>query len=206
MQTRTRRQREVLEFITRYIENHGYEPSYQMIARHLGVSSKGGIAKHVQALESQGLLTRRDRSGRFALALSSSPATEPNGVRIEWLEPAENDEAAEDWPHETFSLPPFLLGNFGGSRLFAFRVPDGLMSGKNVCEGDIALVEPRSFVRDGDTIVAELRKGPTLLRSYFRNGAKVELHTSPDDVGPVVLPADKVKVIGVYRGLLRPVR
>jgi SOS-response transcriptional repressor LexA len=51
--TRTRRQREVLDFIIRYIDNHGYEPSYQLIARELGVSSKAGIAKHIKALEEQ---------------------------------------------------------------------------------------------------------------------------------------------------------
>ena len=59
MQTRTRRQKEVLDFITRYIDSHGYEPSYQIIARHIGVSSKAGIAKHIRALEAQGCIARR---------------------------------------------------------------------------------------------------------------------------------------------------
>ena len=62
MPTRTRRQREVLDFIIRYIDGHGYEPSYQLIARELGVSSKAGIAKHIKALEEQGLLRRRRRT------------------------------------------------------------------------------------------------------------------------------------------------
>lgn len=69
MQPRTRRQKEVLEIITRYIKNHGYDPSYQQIARQLGVSSKAGIAKHVRALEEQGLLTRRRDGGKFNLEL-----------------------------------------------------------------------------------------------------------------------------------------
>jgi repressor LexA len=56
MQPRTRRQKEVLDFIKRYIEKHGYEPSYQQIARHLGVSSKAGIARHIESLENQGFL------------------------------------------------------------------------------------------------------------------------------------------------------
>jgi len=33
MQPRTKRQKEVLEFVTQYIEKHGYEPSYQQIAQ-----------------------------------------------------------------------------------------------------------------------------------------------------------------------------
>ena len=46
MQPRTQRQKEILEYIARFIERHGYEPSYAQIARHFGVSSKATIAKH----------------------------------------------------------------------------------------------------------------------------------------------------------------
>ena len=59
MQPRTQRQKEILDYIQRFIERHGYEPSYAQIARHFGVSSKATIAKHIAALESRGLLSRR---------------------------------------------------------------------------------------------------------------------------------------------------
>jgi repressor LexA len=206
MQTRTRRQRDVLEFITRYIENHGYEPSYQVIARHLGVSSKAGIAKHVKALESQGLLTRRDCNGKFSLEVVRDLPEISNGVRIEWLETADDAEWPDNWSTSSFSLPDFLLGNFGGDRLFAFRVPDDAMAEKSICTGDIVLIEPRSFVRDGDTIVARIRNAAPLLRTYFRNGSKVELRPADGSEASMIYSADKVDVVGVYRGLLRPLR
>jgi len=52
MLPRTQRQKEVLDYITRFLAKHGYEPSYAQIARHFGVSSKATIAKHIAALES----------------------------------------------------------------------------------------------------------------------------------------------------------
>jgi repressor LexA len=56
MQARTRRQKEILSYITEFIENRGYEPSYQQIAKHFQIASKSAIAKHIAALEEQGLI------------------------------------------------------------------------------------------------------------------------------------------------------
>lgn len=206
MQTRTRRQRDVLEFIARYIETHGYEPSYQVIARHLGVSSKAGIAKHVKALESQGLLTRRDCNGKFSLEVVREAPEISNCINVEWLETTGDAEWPEDWTPKPFSLPGFVVANFGGDRLFAFRVPDDTMAEKSICAGDIALIEPRSFVRDGDTIVARIRNALPILRTYFRSGSKVELRPADGSDASMIYSADKVNVVGVYRGLVRPLR
>ena len=69
MHTRTRRQKDVFEYISRYITKHGHEPSYQVIARDLGLNSKAGIAKHIKSLEEQGLVKRKRVNGSFSLEL-----------------------------------------------------------------------------------------------------------------------------------------
>ena len=69
MQPRTQRQRDIYEYITRFIERHGYEPSYAQIARHFGVSSKATIAKHIEALERRGLVSRHRTDGAFGLTV-----------------------------------------------------------------------------------------------------------------------------------------
>lgn len=204
MQTRTRRQKEVLDFITRYIDSHGYEPSYQMIARQIGVSSKAGIAKHIKALEEQGLLARRRENGSFSLVLNRKEHAAGDGSRIEWLESARPDPNREDWEDQPFHVPPFLLGVYDAERLFAFRVPDDAMAAKNICRGDVALIEKRGHARDGECVVVTLKKKETMLRMFFREGAKVELVCSDEDQDGVRFPADQVEVHGVYRALIRP--
>ena len=71
----TRRQREILDFITQYIESHGARPSYQLIARHMGVSSKGGIARIVTDLEAQGFLASYKKLLDKTADASASEAT-----------------------------------------------------------------------------------------------------------------------------------
>jgi repressor LexA len=204
MQTRTRRQREVLEFISRYIDSHGFEPSYQLIARHLGISSKAAVAKHSKALEIQGLIKTRNESGQFCLELCRKLETdEPDDV-VYWLD--HNGSNQDDSDQFPFPIPKILLGKVPADRIVAFRVPDSLMQGDNICEGDIALIERRAFPRDGEIVAATLHKSATIIRRFFRSGASVELRPSNGDDGSVVMNADKISVLGVYRGLMRPIK
>lgn len=205
MQPRTKRQKEVLDFITRYIENHGYEPSYQQIARHLGVSSKAGIARHIVSLETQGLLTRRrEPGGSFNLELHSANSLTESVCGIEWLEIPDQHALAEDWENETLFVPKCLLGFQAPDRLRAFRVLNDAMIEKNICEGDVVLVEKRGFARDGDIVVALTENKRAVLKQFFRQGAKIELRPANTSFISIILPADKVSVLGIFRGLLRP--
>ena len=204
MHAQTRRQREVLDFITRYVESHGYRPSYQSIARHLGVKSKGGIARLVGALEEQGLLERRHEDGHFSLEFPGRGLTVGSGLLIEWLDIPTDDQYREAWQQRPFTVPEFMLGLQTADRIRAFQVPDNAMAGDNVCEDDIALIELRQFVRDGDCVVAILNDKEAVLRKYYRAGAYIELRES-DDMKLISLAADRVEIKGVFRGLLRPV-
>lgn len=52
---RTARQLQVLEFVRDYMRSNGYRPSYAQIARNLGLKSKATVAKHIKALNGQGI-------------------------------------------------------------------------------------------------------------------------------------------------------
>ena len=206
MQTRTRRQREVLDFIVRYIDNHGYEPSYQLIARSLGLRSKAGIAKHVQSLEDQGLLTRRRQNGSFSIDLNRTEQGVETTCELHWLDVPLAEEPTEDWELLPLIVPKFMIGMRSADRVFGYRMPDNSMSGRSICEGDVVLVEERAFARDGECAVVVIRKKETVLRDYYRIGSQVELRAENEDFESIVEPADKVGVRAVLRGLLRPVK
>ncbi|MDQ3089374.1 MAG: transcriptional repressor LexA [Acidobacteriota bacterium] len=204
MQPRTRRQKEVLDYITRFIENHGFEPSYQQIAMSLGVASKGGIAKHIGQLEKQNFITRRRENGIFKLELRSASSIADFVCEIEWLDVPKNKTLAEDWENELLFVPKFLLNNQTPKSLRAFRVPNDAMLEEHICEGDIALIQEKSFARDGEIVVALTQNKRAVLKKFFRNGASVELRPANPQYDSIVLPADKVSVQGILRGILRP--
>ena len=206
MQPRTRRQKEVLEIITRYIKNHGYEPSYQQIARQLGVSSKAGIAKHIKSLEEQGLLTRRRDNGKFNLELRPDDFLTNLVSEIEWLDVPRDENLMEEWESEPLFVPKFMLGFQEEERIKAFRVTNDSMLDAHILEGDVVLIEKRTYARDGNIVVAVLANKRVVLKQYFRDGAKVELRPANANYDSIVLSADKVSIQGVMHSVLRPAR
>jgi repressor LexA len=204
MQPRTKRQKEILEYISGFIEERGYKPSYQQIAKHFRLASKAAVAKHITALEKQGLISRRRENGSFSLELFPKEAFSDLVCEIEWLELPANLRFLDDFSDETLLVPTFLLGFNKPEKLCAFRVQNDSMLGEHICEGDIALIEKREFARDGDIVVSIINSDRVILKRIFRDGANVELRPSNEKYEIIKIPADKVEIRGIYRGLIRP--
>lgn len=203
MLPRTQRQKEILDYITRFLERHGYEPSYAQIARHFGVKSRATIAKHIAALEKRGLLTREHEDG-FALNVKVDDTDALCEIkllgRIAAGAPLDVVES-----EETIPVPRFLLGRVHPDRVFALKVKGDSMIDEHICDGDIALIENRTDARDGEIVVALIvEENQATLKRLFRRGANVELHPANSELQPLTLPATNVLVQGIFRGLLRP--
>ena len=204
MLPRTQRQKDILDYITRFSERNRYEPSYAQIARHFGVKSRATIAKHIAALERRGLLTRTHEDGSFALSVK---VDDPDALcqvkllgRIAAGTPLDVVESAE-----TLSVPRFLLGRVKPERVYALRVKGDSMIDEHICDGDIALIENRTEARDGEIVVALLiDENQATLKKIYRRGNNVELHPANSQLQPLTLPASQVSVQGIFRGLLRP--
>lgn len=201
MNARTKRQREVFDYITSFIERHGYEPSYQQIARHFRIGSKSAVAKHVAALETQGLLSRRAANGKFSLQVQPESNLTDAVAEI----PLVKDLVDEffEFDAEMIFVPKFLFGAVDASRIFAFRVASDSMVDEHICAGDIALIERSVFANDGEIVIALMEnKHPTLER-FFKRGAEIELRPANARLNAIRLPAEYVTIRGVLRGLLR---
>ncbi len=60
----TKKQRELMTFIEKFIAEHGYSPSYREIMNGLSYNSVATVALHVNSLIKRGHLRKRDRSAR----------------------------------------------------------------------------------------------------------------------------------------------
>src|SRR5271155_5094915 len=69
----TRRQKEVLDFLSGFTSKNGYSPSYEEIASGLGLSSLATVHKHVTNLQTKGLLQRALNRSRSTAALPQRP-------------------------------------------------------------------------------------------------------------------------------------
>jgi len=206
MLPRTQRQKDILDFITRFLERHGHQPSYAQIARHFGVKSRATIAKHITALEKRGLLARQHEDGSFGLNVKVEDNTSDSLCEVKLLgriaagAPLEVVEYEERIP-----VPRFLLGRVKPDRVYALRVKGDSMIDEHICDGDIALIENRTDARDGEIVVALLiEDNQATLKRLYRRGMFIELQPANSQLQPLTVPANEVRVQGIFRGLLRP--
>jgi len=204
MLPRTQRQKQVLDYITSFLGKHGHEPSYAQIARAFGVKSKATIAKHISALEKRGLIKREHEKGRFALAVSVEEVSADAICEIalvgEIAAGVPND-AVEDI--EMIPVPRFMLGRVRPDRVYGLRVKGNSMIDEHICDGDIALIESRTEAREGEIVVALIDETRATLKHLFRFGSEVELRSANSEFEPLRLHASRVRIQGIFRGLLR---
>jgi repressor LexA len=195
----TRRQREIYDFIRRFVEEKGYSPSLEEIGSAFGLSSVATVHKHVQHLVEKRFLRKawnRSRSiepiepaGGASIALPLLGAIAA-GCPIEAVEVA-----------ETIEVPRELVPKRVES--FVLRVRGNSMIEDQIRDGDYVIVESRPEARDGETVVALIRGEDATLKRFFRRGPLVRLEPANAALRALELPARDVQIRGVVRGLLR---
>jgi repressor LexA len=203
MLPRTQRQKEVLDYITQFLAKHGHQPSYAQIARHFGISSKATIAKHINALEKRGLLTRRHTEG-FEIGVQADELSPDDICAVRLVGRIAAGVPIDAIPDiETICVPRFLLGKVRPERIYALRVKGDSMIDEHICDGDIALIENRNDARNGEIVVALIDQSRATLKRLFRFGDEVELRPSNAAVQTIKVHASRVAIQGVFRGLMR---
>ncbi len=195
----TRRQREILDFLNEFIEQHGYAPSLEEIGRRFGLSSLATVHKHLTNLQEKGFIRRawnRSRSveliptrvGARALDLPLL-GTVAAGVPIEAVVSS-----------ETVGVPEDLVGQRDA---YALRVHGNSMIDEQIRDGDIVIVEDRKTARNGEMVIALLNGTEVTLKKFYLVGGRIRLQPANPAVEPLVVDADQVQIQGVVVGVLR---
>src|SRR3954453_21827834 len=201
MLPRTQRQKEILDYITRFQERHGYIPSYAQITRQFGVKSRATIAKHIAALERRGLLVREHEDGSFALNVKVEDKSSDSLCEVKLLGRIAAGAPLEVVDYEErIPVPRFLLGRVKPDRVYALRVKGDSMIDEHICDGDIALIENRTDARDGEIVVALIDSARATLKRLFRFGDEVELRPANAQLQPMRVHASRVSIQGIFRG------
>jgi repressor LexA len=201
----TRRQRQVYDFISEFVQKNGYSPSFEEIGKGLDLSSLATVHKHISNLEKKGLLTRdynRSRSidllppkGRLRQAMSvNSAVVLPLVGRIAAGQPI---EAVEN--PETISLADFVRSK----EVFVLAVRGSSMQDEAILDGDYVLVEKTKIAHNGDLVVALVEGTDATLKRFFHEGDKIRLQPSNATMRPIVVPAASVEIQGRVIGVLR---
>lgn len=196
----TRRQREVLDCIEAFINEHGYSPTLEEICGAMGLSSLATVHKHLQNLEAKGLLKRNWNHSR-AIEL-----TRPNDAAAGRPELPLMGEVAAGYPIEAIENPdPIEVPStyMGAKDSYVLRVRGESMVDDGILDGDLLIVESREEARRGETVVALVDGTEATVKRFYPEGEIVRLQPANSTMAPMRYPADQVRVQGVVIGLMR---
>jgi len=203
----TRRQKQVYDFISAFVDRNGYSPSYEEIAEGLGLSSLATVHKHITNLEDKQLLRRdynRSRSidllkprGRMKQSLAVAAESNMSLPLLGRIAAGRPLEAVEN--PESISLADFTRSK----EVYVLQVKGESMQDEAILDGDYVLVEKSDAARDGEIVVALVDGTDATLKRLYVQGSKVRLQPSNGAMQAIIVPAASVQVQGRVIGVLR---
>ena len=204
MKNITRKQKEVLDYITQYQEHYGFSPTQIEIKEHFGLKSLGSVQDYLKYLKEAGLIesqpskvrglkTKLDQSGPNTIINLPMLGKVAAGIPIEYL-------AFE----KTIEVPPQLVPNPTNS--FALEVKGDSMIEEGIIEGDYILLEKCQFAENHDLVVASMKstQEATLKRIFFHpQKNQIELRASNSKYSSILISPDDLSVEGKVFALFR---
>jgi len=193
----TPKQKKVLDFIIRFSEREGYQPSQQEIAHNCGFESLGTVQHYLRVLERDGHLSRQ-WNARRGLQLAGNEAPPRSELPLVGI-------VAAGQPIEAFQLSDVIevSAAMAGPGNVVYEVRGDSMVEMGIMDGDFVAVHPQQVAENGQTVIAEVN-GSITIKKYLRSGDRIELRPANAAMQPImVTERDDFHIRGVLVGSMR---
>lgn len=226
----TQKQKELLLLIHERMSTGDVAPSFEEMKELLGLKSKSGIHRLINALVERGYLERLPHRARALQVRKLPEGYRPDGndmsdaaVRTRNVNATYADaghhftpanesiplygKIAAGTPIEairdevnTIEVPPAMLSK---GEHYALEVEGDSMIKAGINDGDTVIIRKSDRANNGDIVVALVDGEEVTLKRYRRAGNKVILEPENDEYEPRVLEPERVQVQGHLVSLMR---
>jgi len=198
--TATARQKQVYEFISRYIETQQQPPTIAEIGRQFKLSSSASVHSILLALEREGLIKRIPNVSRGIELIKQDRNGDDTEIPLLGLVAAGQPIEAI-LTHETVAAPRDMIGR---GRTFALRVRGDSMIEENIQDGDIIIVASQSTAENGQVVVALIDGNYATVKKFYREADFIRLQPANPQFKPLLIKTpERIRIQGVVRGLIR---
>ena len=198
----TARQRQVHEFISRYIETHNQPPTIAEIGKQFQMTSSASVHSILSALEREGLIKRIPNVSRGIELVQVDKQESGDEFEIPLLGLVAAGQPIEAiLAHETVSAPKNMIGR---GRMFALRVRGDSMIDENIQDNDIIIVSSQQTAENGQMVVALIDGNYATVKKFYREPDFIRLEPANPQFKPIFIKTpERIQIQGVVRGLIR---
>jgi repressor LexA len=204
--TLTERQKQVLMFISEFIDKHRFPPTRAELSSHFGFRSPNAAEAHLRALEKKSVIGIERGSARgislLPLAADILPASANRPLPLIGRVAAGSPILAQQNIEDEYRVDPSL---FSRKPHYLLRVEGMSMQDAGILDGDLLAVHRTPEARNGQIVVARVDDEVTVKR-FRRRGFLVQLVPENIDFSPIEvdLRRQELAIEGLGVGVIRP--
>jgi repressor LexA len=204
--TLTSRQKQILKFISEFIENNKFPPTRSELATHFGFRSPNAAEAHLRALESKAMIGIERGAARgitlLPLAIDELPAAANMPLPLVGRVAAGSPILAQENIEDEYRVDPTL---FSRKPHYLLRVQGMSMQDAGILDGDLLAVHRTPEARNGQIVVARVDDEVTVKR-FRRRASRVQLLPENTAFQPIEVDLRRQELVieGLGVGVIRP--
>ncbi len=209
----TRKQSELLTYLSYHMQQHDVPPSFDEMRDALGLASKSGVHRLVSGLEERGYIRRLANRAR-AIEILKPVTAAAGGVVTRAIETASNlvslpllGRIAAGTPIEALSDPTNHLeipaSMVGSGEHFALEIVGDSMVGAGILDGDTVVIQRAETARHGEIVVALINQQEATLKTLLKEPGRVGLEAANPRYETRYFSTGEIEVQGKLAGLIR---
>ena len=197
----TKRQREILTYLSSYSEQNGYAPSFEEIAEQFRYSSLATVHEHLSNLERKGYIKRSYNESR-AIEILPTEAT-PRAIELPVLGSVAAGLPIEAIEHgETMCVPDTFVRR--GGNHYVLRVRGNSMIDEQIRDGDFVVINERRTADNGEMVIALTNGSSATVKKFYREkDGRIRLQPANETMSPMYVHENDISIQGVVVGVLR---
>ena len=202
----TTRQKEILNFISQFIEKHKFPPTRSEVSAHFGFRSPNAAEAHLRALEKKSVIGIERGAARgislLPLAADELPPSANTPLPLVGRVAAGSPLLAQENIEDEYRVDPSL---FPQKPHYLLRVEGLSMQDAGILDGDLLAVHRTPEAHNGQIVVARVDDEVTVKR-FRRQGSLVLLLPENPDFEPIEidLRRQELAIEGLGVGVIRP--
>ncbi|MDR0309123.1 MAG: transcriptional repressor LexA [Coriobacteriales bacterium] len=204
----SKRQQEIMAFLSAYIRKNAYPPSIREIGEAVGLASSSSVHSQLNTLEELGCI-RRDAATARSLILLTDDSKEPefsestevlrNIVNLPLVGRVAAGEPilAEQNIEENLTLPKQIVGDTAS---FMLTVKGESMIEAGIYDGDYVVVREQPTANNGEIVVALIDEEATV-KTFYKEADRIRLQPENQSMDPIYVR--DVTILGKVVALLR---
>jgi len=199
-----KKQKQIVEFISQYIQSEGHSPTLQQIADAMGLSSLSTVHEHLKSLENKGIIKRYEGSVRGIEITDNRFDTQINSISLPlvgYIAAGEPIEAIQN------SIQKIAVASDMVSktrRCYVLQVRGDSMVDEKIFDQDYVVIQQQNNANNGDIVVALLdNEFATLKTIYFEDNGMIRLQPANKNMDPIFVEPTRLTIQGKVTGVIR---